>query len=241
MALTADRNTSPRSGNVRTLGVAADAVIYKGAQLALNASGYLVPMSTATGLVAAGRANETVDNTGGADGAKTCQVERGVFNYSNSAAADEITIADIGATCYAVDDATVAKTDGTGTRSAAGTVFDVDSDGVWVEIGDHAAVAVDADPAGTAAALLAASLLTATDTLDFAEIAAAGSAALTITVTGAAVGDAVALGLPAAIESGLVFNGFVSAADTVTVRATNITAAPIDAASAAFTATVIKA
>jgi hypothetical protein len=31
-----------------------------------------------------------------------------------------------------VDDQTVAKTDGTGARSVAGKVFDVDSGGVWV-------------------------------------------------------------------------------------------------------------
>ena len=34
---------------------------------------------------------------------------------------------------YIVDDETVAKTDGTATRSAAGKVVGLDSDGVWVE------------------------------------------------------------------------------------------------------------
>jgi hypothetical protein len=61
-------------------------------------------------------------------------------------------------------------------------------------------------------------------TLDFPEIAAAGGTQdLTITVTGAAVGDAVVLGLPAAPNPGVVFNAFVSAADTVTIRATDAT------------------
>ena len=41
--------------------------------------------------------------------------------------------ADLGKTCYIVDDETVAKTDGTATRSAAGKVVGLDSDGVWVE------------------------------------------------------------------------------------------------------------
>ncbi|CUH67985.1 hypothetical protein TG4357_03322 [Thalassovita gelatinovora] len=50
----------------------------------------------------------------------------------NSAAADEITIADIGNKAYAVDDQTVAKTDGTATRSPAGIIDDVDANGVWV-------------------------------------------------------------------------------------------------------------
>ena len=52
--------------------------------------------------------------------------------------------------------------------------------------------------------------------------------------------DAVSLGLPAAPAAGLLFNAFVSAANTVTVRASNITAAPVDAASATYRATVHK-
>jgi len=46
-----------------------------------------------------------------------------------------IAAAEIGTYCYIVDDQTVAKTDGTATRSSAGKVFDVDAQGVWVEIG----------------------------------------------------------------------------------------------------------
>jgi hypothetical protein len=42
-------------------------------------------------------------------------------------------LADVGKQCYLVDDQTVAKTDGTNTRSPAGFVRDVDADGVWVE------------------------------------------------------------------------------------------------------------
>lgn len=77
--------------------------------------------------------------------------------------------------------------------------------------------------------------------LDFASIAAAASADLTITVTGAAVGDSVALALPAAPAAGLVFNAFVSATNTVTVRASNITALAVDAAAATYGAVVIRA
>ena len=53
--------------------------------------------------------------------------------FANSAAADAITLADIGADCYIVDDQTVAKTSATNTRSVAGKVFDVDAEGVWVD------------------------------------------------------------------------------------------------------------
>jgi predicted RecA/RadA family phage recombinase len=78
------------------------------------------------------------------------------------------------------------------------------------------------------------SILTATGTLDFASIATTASADLTIAVPGAAVGDTVELGLPAAPAAGLGFLAFVSAADTVTVRAMNITGTGVDAASASY-------
>lgn len=77
-------------------------------------------------------------------------------------------------------------------------------------------------------------------TLNFGSIAAAASADLTITVTGAAANDNVALGLPAAPAAGIVFFAFVSAADTVTVRAMNITAGAVDPASATYKVAVIK-
>lgn len=84
-------------------------------------------------------------------------------------------------------------------------------------------------------------VLAATATLDFPSIAANGAADLTITVTGAAVGDYVTLALPAAPAAGLMFMGFVSAANTVTVRARNLTASPVDAASATYGALVFGA
>lgn len=77
--------------------------------------------------------------------------------------------------------------------------------------------------------------------LNFPEVAAADQEELTIAVTGAAVGDAVALAPPAALEAGLVATGRVSAANTVTVRLSNITAAPIDPDEAAWGVRVFKA
>ena len=83
-------------------------------------------------------------------------------------------------------------------------------------------------------------VLTAEAALDFPSIAAAASSALTIAVPGAAVNDPVVLGLPAAPTAGLLFTAYVSAADTVTVRATNITAGGVDAASATYKVAVSK-
>jgi hypothetical protein len=85
------------------------------------------------------------------------------------------------------------------------------------------------------------SILAATATINFASISANTTTdSSAITVTGAAVGDAVFVGAPAAIESGLVITGFVSAANAVKVRAANVTAAAIDPASGAFKVVVIK-
>jgi hypothetical protein len=77
--------------------------------------------------------------------------------------------------------------------------------------------------------------------LNFASIAAAAQADLTINVVGAAVGDEVIMALPAAPAAGLIFNAFVSAAETVTIRASNITAAAVDPAAATYGVIVIAA
>ena len=93
--------------------------------------------------------------------------------------------------------------------------------------------------AGTGATVT--SVLTATSTIDFSSISAnTTSDSSGITVTGAAVGDAVMVGVPATIAAGLVVTGYVSAAHTVTVRAANVTASPIDPASGSFRVVVVK-
>ncbi|HQS08726.1 MAG: hypothetical protein B7Y12_02145 [Rhizobiales bacterium 24-66-13] len=132
-ALTQDRNTPSRSGMRREPPAKAGAKIFAGAMVALDASGWAVPATTATTLKVLGRAERAVDNTAGANGDLTVPVGADIYRFNNSASADAIALTDVGATCYAVDDNTVAKTNGTNTRSAAGTVFDVDSLGVWVK------------------------------------------------------------------------------------------------------------
>lgn len=221
MPLIDDRNTQMADGELISVPMAA-VKIFAGGLVAANATGYATPGAVSTALTYLGRAEETVDNTGLAPGANSVLVRRGkAFKFDNSGA-DAVTQASLGKLCYIVDDLTVALTNGNGTRSPAGIVLAVDSDGVLV------------GEAGR-------SNLTATAALDFASIAAAASEDKTIAVAGAAVGDAVSLGLPAAPTAGLVFQCFVSAADVVTVRATNITAGAVDAASATYRATVHKA
>ena len=94
--------------------------------------------------------------------------------------------------------------------------------------------------AGTGSATIT-KVLTASASLNFPSISAASQADLTITVTGAAVGDEVMMSLPAAPAAGLVFNAFVSAANTVTIRASNITASPVDPAAATYGVIVLSA
>lgn len=131
--LAADRNTPMKDGEVVAVPMAANAKIFAGALTVANATGYAAPGSTATTLTYLGRAEEYKDNTGGADGAMTILVRRKkAFKWKN-AAADLVTQAELGKTCYIVDDETVAKTNGGNTRSAAGKVVGIESDGVWVE------------------------------------------------------------------------------------------------------------
>lgn len=134
MALTADRNTPHQDAEVIAVPVAANAKIFAGGIVAANAAGYATKGATATTLTYLGRAEEAVDNTGGADGAKTIRVRRGkAFKWKNSAG-DAVTQAELGKTCYIVDDDTVSKTNAGGnTQSAAGKVVGVEADGVWVQ------------------------------------------------------------------------------------------------------------
>lgn len=133
MALTADRNTPLKDGELVVVPVAANAKIFAGALVAANSTGFAAPGSVATTLTYLGRAEEFVDNTGGANGDKTVQVRRRkAFKFKNYAT-DLIVQADLGKVCYIVDDETVAKTNGGATRSAAGAVIGIETDGVWIQ------------------------------------------------------------------------------------------------------------
>ncbi len=133
VALTSERNTRNRIGDLRVEPMAATVKIWSGSLIMRNAAGYLTKGATATGCVGVGRAEKTVDNTGAA-GAASVEYRLGSFLFANSASGDLITIADIGKACFIVDDQTVAKTDGTGTRSRAGIVDAVEATGVWVRM-----------------------------------------------------------------------------------------------------------
>lgn len=133
-ALTKDRGTVERANKQYGFPAAAGSKGFAGGIVCLNAAGFATKGATATTLKTVGMAEEGWDNTGGADGALTVRVRRGLFSFANSAGGDAITRAAVGTSCYLVDDQTVALTSGSSTRSVAGIVRDVDAGGVWVEI-----------------------------------------------------------------------------------------------------------
>ncbi len=81
----------------------------------------------------------------------------------------------------------------------------------------------------------------ATATLNFPITATRNSSDLTVTITGAASGDAVSLGVPnAAVLVNTCYTAWVSAANTVTIRFNNYDNADKDPASAVFKVMVFK-
>jgi hypothetical protein len=129
-ALSAARDTKRLGPDVKlhNKGVAAATKIYQGSLVVKNASGYAAPATAATGLTALGRAEETVDNTAGSNGALKIEIAGGIYLWDNG---ESITIASIGAPAYANDDHTIYTTS-TG-RSQVGVIYDVVPEGVWVE------------------------------------------------------------------------------------------------------------
>lgn len=134
VALTGGRGTPLRlNDDIESHPIKAGVTIFPGALVALDAAGWAQPGAVALGLKSVGRAEEGFGPVV-ANGAAQIRTRRGVLRYANSAAADQVTRADIGASAFIVDDQTVAKTNGGGTRSPAGIIRDVDAQGVWVLI-----------------------------------------------------------------------------------------------------------
>jgi hypothetical protein len=130
-ALTAARNTRQMADVARSpisYLMKGATTIYKGSLVVLNA-GYAAPGTTATGLIAIGRAKDTVVNAG-ADGAASVEVEEGIFPWVN-ASGDPILAANVGGVCYITDDQTVNITL-TG-KSVAGRVVKLETGIAWVK------------------------------------------------------------------------------------------------------------
>lgn len=118
-----------------SLPVAAGQNILPGALVCMNAAGFAVNATVATTLVAVGISIDNYDNTNGADGDVIAeQIESGVFDFANSAAGDLIVETDKFKDVFIVDNQTVAKTNGTNTRSRAGQLERIENGRVYVHI-----------------------------------------------------------------------------------------------------------
>jgi len=131
MALTADRKLTTRAGGTsryRSAKVAANAVIYKGAALCRNTSGYAVPAANTAGYEFLGFAEEAVDNTGGSNGDLSVKYITGVsVEMVNAASTAAVTQAHVGKVGYVSDDETVRGTPGNAV--AMGIIEAIESNG----------------------------------------------------------------------------------------------------------------
>ena len=103
---------------------------------------------------------------------------------------------------------------------------------VALDTGTQTLVAVDAATVPT--------YLTAIALLDFPGIGAGTCAESTLSLPGAAVGDSVAGGWPAALESGLIGTMRASASNTVAVRLCNLSGTMVDPAAGVYRATIVR-
>lgn len=129
-ALSSDRQTPYREGGELDFAVAANAKIYAGSLVMLNAAGYAVPGADTAGCKFVGVASENIDNTGGANGDKRIRARRkGVYRF----AASGMAITDIGASVNISDDQTVTKT-GTNTIACGKVMEFISATEVGVDI-----------------------------------------------------------------------------------------------------------
>ena len=130
-ALTDNKEVSEKNSRIIENPVAASTVIFKGAIVMSNATGYLAPAAALADAVMAGIAYEKADNANGADGDVNCKLLReGSFELSGSG----FTQADLGLAVYASDDQTVSTTQGTNEVEVGKIVQVVSASKVFVDI-----------------------------------------------------------------------------------------------------------
>jgi hypothetical protein len=133
-AATSDRKSAERSGRASVMSVLSAVVIFGRTLVGKTIAGLARPgAKSIPGLTIVGVSSEYVDNSAGADGDKTVAFERGVYPFDNGG---DITVAHVGKACYADDDSTVYLDDLVGVRPYVGRIKDVDSNYVWVDVGD---------------------------------------------------------------------------------------------------------
>lgn len=153
----------------RTFPVAADAIIFAGALVAINTSGYLVPASAVPTKKVVGIACTELNTTGLADGLKELEVDHGIALLGNSSAGEALTKANVEDTCYVADDQTVAKTDGGVAQVTTGTIVYSNGDATGFTITGVAGT-VTVNAATSAAATATALANKANQLADFAAL-----------------------------------------------------------------------
>lgn len=103
-ALSADANRKSRVAGIRSYPVAASTQIYKGALVAIDSDGFLIPGANTAGIQIVGVADENVDNNPGSDGDKDCRV---ISDRAFLFTASDITQAMLGDMMFCVDDNTI--------------------------------------------------------------------------------------------------------------------------------------
>ena len=155
-ALTADKDLQRKEGKLESFLVEDNVHIYKGAIVALNAAGYLIPAADAANNTVAGLAYERCDNTltGHTQGGKSCRVLIGGVALLM---ASSITQAMVGEAMYVVDDATVDDVVGTNGIKAGVLLDYVSATSGWVRMASgkgRAPVSADASDLATAITLV---------------------------------------------------------------------------------------
>lgn len=133
-AATVSQPIDSRNDNAYQFSAAAVKLL-AGVMWARNGSGYVTNAADASGYIVVGVGKEEVDNSAGSAGDLECVAQRGVFKFANDTGT-AVTDADIGKTCYVLDNQTVSGDPGS-YSVIAGIVRKVDSDGVWVDVGNH--------------------------------------------------------------------------------------------------------
>ncbi len=131
---------------------AASQTFYDGGLVSTNTAGYLIPTTTVVGTRVRGIAD--LANAGSLVssatlGATVVSVKTGIFPFACGTSTDAVTIADIGAPMYALDDQTVSRLPGAG-RPIVGELIKVEGTLFYVGIGFSVQRADVAGAAGTA-------------------------------------------------------------------------------------------
>lgn len=133
-AITAGRAYKTLEPGRRSHPIAASTTLYRGGMVFCNGSGY-ADHTTGNGLKCLGVAVGDQDNSAGSNGAFRAELDCDkAFDFAIGTSSDALTDADIGATVYAIDNATVGKTSGSSSRAVAGTLVEIKDGRAYVDI-----------------------------------------------------------------------------------------------------------